>query len=463
MMHIPGYTNLEKISEGGFGSIFKAQGALDKKIKVAVKVGEPDKIDRERKLLKSMKHDNIVEVVDHGEGWYAMPEADACLREVVGTFSVDEAVEVGKQLASALDYIHNLEHVHRDIKPDNILFVNGKPKLADMGLCQRVETHVGSWDKTADKAGTDHYVAPEVEAGEPFDHRADLFSLGMTLYELVTGENRMLKPIEHSGFNEIVNKLTEPNPDKRYGSAKELMEDLGKLSREAVASQMVEQPVINPERKNNYLPHIIGIGTLALLTVLGFGSWIADFIPMPKIQHTNSKTKAPRLRIPYESQNKLVVENKVDVNINLKQEEEDPFKNYGQFSLGPAERFDVRAQNQWKDRRWQNIMINKKIDLDAEFSDAFAQYGEDIYLYMSSGSLIGQLGRGAKGYNPYGKMEIPQDGWRDHVAFSFDRPGDSICIETNEGKYFKVTLHKREKIGSRTEVYWLRRQEMKFR
>jgi serine/threonine protein kinase len=412
-MNIPGYTDLEEISKGGFGSIFKARGALDKRRKVAIKVGEPDQIDQERMLLKGMKHDNVVEVLDHGEGWYAMPEADACLREVVGTFSVDEAVEVGKQLASALDYIHNLEHVHRDIKPDNILFVNGKPKLADMGLCQRVETHVGSWDKTADKAGTDHYVAPEVEAGEPFDHRADLFSLGMTLYELVTGENRMLKPIEHSGFNEIVNKLTEPNPNKRYGSAKELIKDLGKLARGAVASQMVEQPVINPKEKNNYWPTIVGMGLLGSLAVIGIGSWIADFIPMPE-KWRDSDTKAPleEKTDGYESQNKVEV------------------KDYGKYFLGGKK--EIYVNPLWV------------VDLDKGDSD-FGHFhkGREFKLgevFLKKGRRYVTVNKKEGVIFQTDEKNIPKgywQSWKDTGKIEVGE-GDSFFVRTTEKDFYKV-------------------------
>src|SRR5262249_4723163 len=106
------------------------------------------------------------------------------LREAGGRFSVDRAIDVARQVLRALSFVHAKGIVHRDLKPENIwLTSDGIAKLGDFGIAQYMNrTH-----DCARVAGTAHYMPPEQLSGEPLDGRTDLYALGCTLYELLTG------------------------------------------------------------------------------------------------------------------------------------------------------------------------------------------------------------------------------------------------------------------------------------
>ena len=140
---------------------------------------------------------------------------------------IGECIRLGASIASALHFLHRQELIHRDVKPANIVFVNGFPKLADAGL-------VTEMFKTGSRVGTEGYIAPE----GPGTARADIYSLGKVLYEISTGKNRndypelpaeMGKPAEERDlvqFCKIVVKACRTNPRLRYQDAGAMMSDL---------------------------------------------------------------------------------------------------------------------------------------------------------------------------------------------------------------------------------------------
>ncbi len=145
-----------------------------------------------------------------------------------------ECLQLGLKLASALDQLHQAGLIHRDIKPGNIIFVNGAPKLADIGLVTDVPKEPGA----VTYLGTMGYIAPE-GPGTPI---ADIYSLGKVLYECFTGKNRedfpdlptsLLDDPQASSFglNQIILKACEPNPKLRYQTCHQLLADLQALER----------------------------------------------------------------------------------------------------------------------------------------------------------------------------------------------------------------------------------------
>jgi serine/threonine-protein kinase len=156
-----------------------------------------DRCLEEIQTTARLEHPHILSLYDSGEAagylFYVMPYVkDESLRkwlERVGQLSVDRAVEITQQLAGALEFAHSLGVIHRDVKPENILFPDGHAMLADFGIAKAVDA-VGRRRTT--EAGisfsTSEYMSPEQTAGdEPVDLRSDIYSLGAVLYELLVG------------------------------------------------------------------------------------------------------------------------------------------------------------------------------------------------------------------------------------------------------------------------------------
>ncbi len=164
--------------------------------------------------------------IDPGIGDYSPRTLRSDLK-ARGRLPVAEAVTLGVELAGALGHIHRHGLVHRDVKPSNVIFVQGRPKLADLGL-------VTSTSEARSFVGTEGFIPPE----GPGTVKADLFALGRLLYEAVTGKDRCEFPElprdldawpnreEFLEFNEVVTQLCAPEPERRYANAAEVAGDL---------------------------------------------------------------------------------------------------------------------------------------------------------------------------------------------------------------------------------------------
>ncbi|RME79355.1 MAG: serine/threonine protein kinase, partial [Planctomycetota bacterium] len=225
----PGYRILKKLGQGGMGSVYAAiQTNLDRK--VAIKVFSPDqvrdriyleRIGREAKTLAKLNHPNVVSAIDfgcHNGVYYLVMEyvegtsLDKELKKGV-IFPEKEALSIVLQIAKALEHAHQFRLIHRDIKPANIMIDSkGVAKLCDLGLAK--ETGLDSKDstQTSSTVGTPVYMSPEQVRGEKdIDIRTDIYSLGATLYHLVTGQ----KPYKGQGVGAIFAQILSnaaPNP-----------------------------------------------------------------------------------------------------------------------------------------------------------------------------------------------------------------------------------------------------------
>src|ERR1700722_12736346 len=198
---------LECLGRGGMGAVYKArQPRLDRL--VALKILAPEKqndpqfaerFEREARVLAKLNHPNIVSVFEFGEVqgrfYLAMEFVDGLtLRQGVqaGKNSPDQALELVPKICEALQYAHEQGIVHRDIKPENILLdKQGRVKIADFGIAKitGLESKDLGLTGAKDVMGTPHYMAPEqVEQPQTVDHRADIYSLGVVFYEMLTGE-----------------------------------------------------------------------------------------------------------------------------------------------------------------------------------------------------------------------------------------------------------------------------------
>ena len=248
---------LEVVGEGGMGVVYRArQRGLDREValkilgdRVASVPAFAERFEREARALARLDHPNIVRVHDSGRAgglyYLVMEYVDgATLREVIRARSAGpaEALRLVGGVCEALQYAHDNGVVHRDVKPENILIDrDGRPRIADFGLVKLAETEGGSRGLTAtgQAMGTPHYMAPEqIERPLEVDHRADIYSLGVVFYELLTGELPLGRFVEPSRkvdvdvrLDEVVLRTLEKEPERRYQRASDLRSDVEDASR----------------------------------------------------------------------------------------------------------------------------------------------------------------------------------------------------------------------------------------
>jgi tetratricopeptide (TPR) repeat protein len=259
------YEILEELGRGGMGIVFKAR---DRRLGRVVALKRlPDNLRdhpkavelflREARAAAALNHNNIVTLFDAGQedGTYyitmelleGMP-----LPKILKSrkrLSADHAIKLGGQIATGLQYAHEEGIVHRDIKTANLFFTKKKVvKIMDFGLAKMTEEVRRS---TTVIGGTPYYMAPEQSAGERVDHRADLYALGVTFYEMLTGRvpfregdvafhHRHTQPPDPRetvaeipvALSQLVLRLLEKRPDDRIQSAKTVCEELQRIAQE---------------------------------------------------------------------------------------------------------------------------------------------------------------------------------------------------------------------------------------
>lgn len=275
----PGLEVVELLGQGGMGMVFKArQTSLDRHVALKVINAKSElkdafevRFSREAKALASLNHPDIVTVHDFGKSddyfYLIMEYVDGVnLRDLLEgqKISAREALEIIPQICDALQYAHDQGVVHRDIKPENILIdKNGRVKLADYGLAKLVkgETSGPNLTRTHHVMGTPHYMAPEqVEKPLTVDHRADIYSLGVVIYEMLTGElplGRFALPSEKgevdSRLDKIVMQSLEKEPGLRYQKVSEVKTDFQTAmkpdQRSSAASQLQPSEMPPPDQQ----------------------------------------------------------------------------------------------------------------------------------------------------------------------------------------------------------------------
>ncbi|MBM3847027.1 MAG: serine/threonine protein kinase, partial [Verrucomicrobia bacterium] len=244
----PQFEILGLIGAGGMGAVYKArQPALDRL--VALKVlpaisprgaNFEERFNREARALARLHHPNIVAVHEFGRAgalhYFVMEFVDGTnLRslEQAGRLSPRESLQIIPQICDALQYAHDEGVVHRDIKPENVLVDRkGRVKIADFGLAKILGAEPEAARLTAEGQvmGTPHYMAPEqVERPLTVDHRADIYALGVVLYEMLTGDLPLGKFAPPSRkvqvdvrLDDVVLRALENDPARRYQKASEV-------------------------------------------------------------------------------------------------------------------------------------------------------------------------------------------------------------------------------------------------
>lgn len=245
----PGLEIQHLIGHGGMGAVYQArQINLDRF--VALKILSPrlsrdpafaERFLREARTMAKLSHPNVVTVFDFGRAgefyYLTMEFVDGVnLRDTISAhlLSPAEALAIIPQVCDALQYAHDKGVIHRDIKPENILIAkNGAVKIADFGLAKMLQPNPDQFTLTGTQQvlGTMNYMAPEqIETPGVVDHRADLYSLGVVFYELLTGElplGRFSLPSEKSAnvsnrLDDVVLRTLEKDPNRRYQQASQI-------------------------------------------------------------------------------------------------------------------------------------------------------------------------------------------------------------------------------------------------
>ena len=258
------YEILEVVGAGGMSIVYKARcHRLNRN--VAIKVLKPEfsndknfvtKFRIEAQASAGLTHPNIVNVYDvyDDDGIYfiVMELVDGItLKEYIeqnGRLSMDKAIDFSIQIAAGLEAAHESHIIHRDIKPQNIIVArNGNIKVTDFGIAKAATSNT----LTSGAMGSVHYISPEQARGGYSDERSDIYSLGITMYEMVTGrvpfegdnnvsvalmhiQSDMIPPRQYypdiySSFEKVIMKATQKKPERRYLTASALIADLRRV------------------------------------------------------------------------------------------------------------------------------------------------------------------------------------------------------------------------------------------
>jgi CheY-like chemotaxis protein len=258
---IAGYRIEERIGRGGMGVVYRAQH-LNLQRRAAIKIIAPDlaesegfreRFTREARIAAALQHPNIVTVYDAGEVegllYLAMQfiqgEDLAAMLRVEGRLRPYRAIDVCRQVASALDAAHAMGLIHRDVKPANVLIEGRTAFLTDFGLTKRLEGTAAQLTRAGDVVGTIHYVAPEQIEGRRVSARSDVYSLGCLLYHCLSGQVpfaletdvaviyahlseeppklSVLRPELPEGLDAVMAKALDKSPDRRFPSCGDMI------------------------------------------------------------------------------------------------------------------------------------------------------------------------------------------------------------------------------------------------
>ena len=273
---MPGFRIVSKIGSGGFGVVHKIvfygqerEFAL-KELTLEASEEDVQRFRREVKMLAQLEHENIVPILGYNLSrnppCFIMPLAASNLQERLQDLVGNERriVWIFSQILDGIEYAHKNNIVHRDLKPQNVLFFDDcfqddLVKIADFGIGKRLDAESISITRSFQRIGSYPYSPPEQMTDlRTVDERGDIYALGKILYEMFTGEFPLHQNWRHTslpdGYNFIVSKCVEHDPDDRYQSIGELREDFNLLARNSRqlaapvtgAQQILQKLVENP-------------------------------------------------------------------------------------------------------------------------------------------------------------------------------------------------------------------------
>jgi eukaryotic-like serine/threonine-protein kinase len=335
------YHITEKIGEGGMGVVYKAHDTkLDRTVALKflpehLNASAEDKarFTQEARAASALNHPNVCTIHDieeyDGQMFMVMEYVDGqTLREKMGSLSHKQAIEIGIQLADGLAAAHEKGITHRDIKPENIMVrKDGIALIMDFGLA-KLRGNVSRLTKEGSTIGTAGYMSPEQVQGQDADHRSDIFSFGVVLYEMLTGQPPFKGIHETALAYEIVNvdaapmaavktsidpmldaiilECLEKDPNERTQSVKQVSIDLKRFRRESskahvsriTAAKPVPGPAVAEPAQSSHEPGKKKLPLQWIITAaLGLGFVAVTFLylnrPKPEVQTIRSYLSAP--------------------------------------------------------------------------------------------------------------------------------------------------------------------------
>ena len=313
------YKIKSELGRSGMATVYRAFDPVSNR-EVAIKILPREMLDnlvtrarfkREIKLIASLEHPAIVPVYDVGgednhQPYFVMRYmSGGSLSEMIrkGRFSLRDAALVIERIAAALDHAHSRGVIHRDIKPDNVLFdTSNNPYISDFGVAKFTESLVSTTNQEV--IGTPAYLSPEQALGEDVDHRADIYGLGAMLYEMLTGARPFskdtvislalqhvndpvpnilkLRPDLPGEVDVIIKKAMAKNRENRYNTALELAHDLNKAAYEGEPTLQKIPAIMDrevaPARSSSRAGWVV-TGLILLLALAGGAYLFRDQLP----------------------------------------------------------------------------------------------------------------------------------------------------------------------------------------
>ena len=318
------YRIMRKLGAGGMADVYLAEDQeLGRRVAIKILNGRHanddqfiERFRREAKNAAALNHPNIVSIYDRGEAedtyYIAMEFLDGrTLKELIvgrGAAPLNVAIEYARQILSALRFAHRHGIVHRDIKPHNVLVDGeGRVKVTDFGIARAGTSQM---TETGSIVGTAQYLSPEQARGGEIDPRSDLYSLGVVLYELLTGKTPFegetpveiamkhlsnpptppskLRPDVPPALDKVVLRALAKNPDDRYQSAEEMEGDLDRVARGA--------PVAAATSATRVLPAAAAVAAAdaTAATMIAPPARARDFPPPPLVEEEEVEERGGR-------------------------------------------------------------------------------------------------------------------------------------------------------------------------